>query len=97
VTGAGAVAGEAGAAAAGPFAGAEFDATSVCAHVPAVSATSVRVVKSKFVLSFMEVQSSPFGFVLALLLRGGYSGKRFVAGGKFIAIVSASSFLEVLL
>src|ERR1035437_5451410 len=73
VTGAGATA---------PFTGAAFDAVSVCAQAPAVNAVRIRAVRNRFLLDFMEVQSSPFRFVLALLLRGGDNRKPLAATSR---------------
>jgi hypothetical protein len=55
-----------GAGAAGPTAGAAFDAVSVCAQAPAVNTASVRAT-NRVLVGFMEVQSSSLDFVFALL------------------------------
>src|SRR5437763_16962711 len=52
--------GAAGAGAAGALSGAIFDAVWVCAHTLAVNEVSVREVKNRVRLTFMEVQSSRF-------------------------------------
>src|SRR5581483_3761791 len=52
-------------------AGAVFDAVSVCAQAAEIIRVRLRAVRDTFLWNFMEVQFSPFLFVLLLRLRRG--------------------------
>jgi hypothetical protein len=51
--------------------GGVFDAVTVCAQVVAVTAANIKAENSRFLVGFMEVQTSPFSVCVSQLVRRG--------------------------